>query len=49
MDDAAIRFTIKDCHEAAKAMRGWNPEREGYYADQCSTFRQELSRREARA
>jgi len=45
MDAAALLYTIKDCREAAAAMRGWNPNREGFYLDQGSTYAQELARR----
>jgi len=41
----SLRYVVQDCQEAAQAMRGWNPEREGYYIDQGSTFGQELTRR----
>lgn len=42
---SSLRFTIKDCHEAAEAMKGWNFENEGYYLDQMATFAQELAKR----
>jgi hypothetical protein len=38
----SLRYVIKDCKDAENAMRGWNPEREGFYADQCMTFQSEL-------
>ena len=41
----SLRYVINDCQEAARAMKGWNPEREGYYIDQASTFGQELTKR----
>lgn len=41
----SLLYVVKDCQEAAQAMRGWNPDREGYYLDQCSTFGQELTKR----
>jgi len=41
----SLRYVINDCQEAARAMHGWNPEREGYYIDQGSTFGQELTKR----
>ena len=41
----SLRYVVKDCQEAAQAMRGWNPEREGFYLDQASTFGQELTKR----
>ena len=41
----SLRYVINDCQMAARAMRGWNPEREGYYLDQASTFGQELTKR----
>lgn len=45
MSDEALLYTIQDCRQAAQAMAGWNPSREGYYLDQLSTYAQELSRR----
>jgi hypothetical protein len=41
----SLRYVVKDCQEAAQAMRGWNPDREGFYLDQASTFGQELTKR----
>ena len=38
-------FICKDCAEAELAMRGWNPEKENYYADQRMTYSAELTRR----
>lgn len=38
---------IKDCGDAAKAMRGWNPEAEGYYMDEASVYNRELRSRQA--
>ena len=34
-----------DCRRAEKAMRGWNPIKEGYYSDQASTYGQEYTKR----
>jgi hypothetical protein len=45
LDIESLRYVVKDCKEAAQAMRGWNPDREGYYLDQASTFGQELTKR----
>ena len=45
LDLESLRYVVNDCQEAARAMRGWNPEREGYYIDQAATFGQELNRR----
>ena len=41
----ALKHTIQDCREAEKAMRGWNPVKEGFYSDQASTYAMELKRR----
>jgi hypothetical protein len=41
----SLRYVIKDCLDAALAMKGWNPTREGFYIDQASTFSQELKKR----
>ena len=38
-------FICKDWAEAELAMRGWNPEKEIYYADQRMTYSAELTRR----
>jgi hypothetical protein len=43
-----LRFIIKDCRTAQQAMQGWNPEREGFYSDQASTFTTELNKRTKR-
>ena len=48
LDIESLRYVVNDCKEAAQAMKGWNPEREGYYLDQCSTFGQELTKRTKR-
>jgi hypothetical protein len=40
-----LEFICKDCGEAELAMRGWNPEKENYYADQRMTYSAELMRR----
>lgn len=40
-----LRFTIKDCREAEKAMKGHNSIKEGYYADQAFTYSDELRER----
>ena len=45
MTISALRYTVIDCFQAADAMRGWNPSREGYYLDQGSTYGMELTRR----
>ena len=44
-DIAALYHIINDCREARDAMRGWNPDKEAYYADQYWTFCDELRRR----
>lgn len=41
----SLRFVIDDCQSAARAMRGWNPDREGFYIDQASTYQHELTKR----
>lgn len=46
LDDAALAYIIKDCREAAEAMRGWNPEREAFYADQSFTYADALRRKQ---
>lgn len=43
-----LEYARKDCREASQAMRGWNPDREGYYADQGFTYADELRRRRAK-
>ena len=43
-----LRFAAADCRQAEDAMRGWNPIREGYYADQAFTFGDEIRRRQSR-
>jgi hypothetical protein len=41
----SLRFVIADCQSAARAMRGWNPDREGFYIDQAHTYQHELMKR----
>jgi hypothetical protein len=45
MTVAELLYAANDCREAEKAMRGWNPIKEGYYSDQACTFGDELRRR----
>jgi hypothetical protein len=41
----SLEYVISDCRAAKKAMHGWNPNRENYYADQAMTYSQELRKR----
>ena len=41
----SLRFVIADCQSAARAMKGWNLDREGYYIDQAHTYQHELTKR----
>lgn len=45
MSIAALLYTIKDCQQAARGMRGWNPDKEGFYTDQACTYGMEYTRR----
>lgn len=45
MTVAELLYTVNDCCQAAEAMRGWNPIKEGFYMDQASTYGMELSQR----
>ena len=45
MSVEVLVHTIQDCRNAEKAMRGWNPDKEGFYSDQASTYAMELNRR----
>ena len=45
VDDAALQYIITDCRNARDAMKGWNPERENFYADQGMTYSMEHMRR----
>lgn len=45
MTMAGLAYTVRDCQQAAEAMRGWNPIKEGYYIDQACTYGMELTRR----
>ena len=40
-----LEYIIADCRSAREAMKGWNPEKENYYADQGMTFSDELRKR----
>lgn len=44
-DDASLAYIVRDCREAAEAMRGWNPDRENFYVDQACTYADEIRRR----
>lgn len=46
MSVAELLYTVKDCQEAAEAMKGFNPDREGFYIDQACTYGMELTRRQ---
>ena len=45
VDYHALVFIIQDCRNAREAMKGWNPEKENFYADQGMTYSDELRRR----
>ncbi len=45
LDSYSLQYVIRDCHQAANAMKGWNPVREGFYVDQAATYGMELTRR----
>jgi hypothetical protein len=45
MDMDALAYTANDCREAELAMRGWNPDAEGYYSDLASVYSMEIRRR----
>ena len=45
MTVAELLFVVDDCRAAEKAMKNWNPVKEGYYSDQASTYGMELTRR----
>lgn len=47
LDAYSLRYIIKDCQQAAEAMKGWNPVREGFYIDQMCTYAAELNLRNA--
>ena len=49
MTVAELLYTVNDCHTAAEAMKGFNPEREGFYIDQACTYGMELTRRQRKA
>lgn len=43
---AELLFVARDCRKAEQSMRGFNPVKEGYYADQAFTYGDELRRRQ---
>ena len=45
VDQDALVYIIQDCRNARQAMKGWNPAKENYYADQGMTYSDELRRR----
>ena len=44
-DMYTLTHIIRDCHNAAQNMRGWNTIREGFYIDQAATYGMEFTRR----
>ena len=40
-----LLYAAEDCRQAERAMRGWDPVKEGYYSDQASTYGDEIRRR----
>lgn len=45
MSEDQLEYAIEDCRSAELAMRGWNPVKESYYADQGYTYAGELRNR----
>ena len=45
LDVYSLKYIIKDCISAAENMKGWNPNREGYYLDQAATYGMGLTKR----
>ena len=45
LDTHSLKWMIADCRRVARNLRGFDPEREGYYEDQAFTFADELARR----
>lgn len=45
MTTEALAYSILDCCSAMMAMKGWNPEAEGRYADEGAVYRNELAKR----
>ena len=45
VDQDALVYIIQDCRNARQAMKGWNPVKENYYADQGMTYSDELRMR----
>jgi len=43
--NSELTHIVEDCREAEIAMRGWNPDLEGYYSDQAATYQMEIRRR----
>jgi hypothetical protein len=48
VDNAALVYIVEDCRQAREAMKGWNPVKENFYADQGMTYAQEQVRRAKR-
>lgn len=45
VDMDSLVYIIEDCRQAREAMKGWNPIKENFYADQGMTYSQEYMRR----
>jgi len=48
MTVSELHYAIQDCNRAADAMRGCDPEREGWYSDERSVYAMELRRRQGK-
>ena len=46
LNEEQLIWIIRDCREAAEAMKGWNPVKEGFYEDQAFTYADELRARQ---
>lgn len=45
LDEASLRYIVRDCRQAERAIEGHNPVKAGYYADEAMTYADELRRR----
>jgi hypothetical protein len=46
LSDDQLAYIVQDCRSSELAMRGWNPVKECYYADQAMTYAGEIRARE---
>jgi hypothetical protein len=47
-NSSSLHYIVRDCFQAADAMKNGNPIKEGYYQDQGNTYAHEIMKRKMR-